>query len=482
MATSALLGANSLISLKQTSPIPFSRLRSLPTKPLQFTYFTTATLKTQPLSSSSPKYDLKLKCSSEKNHFTSDDASQSEVNPTQDPLETMANEILSNVLKGLKTPAVENPQFDAIFNETFSNALKGLKTPAKENPNPLEAIFNETLASALKVLKTPAMAAVLLSLLLTFNPNSSWAASGGRVGGSSFSSRSSSSSSSGSSSHSSSSSSSRSSSSSSSYRSSSSSPSYRSSSSSPSYSYTSYSSYSTPSSSSSSSTTSMSEAVIFLCIIFLLILVLLAVCVSPVGEGAGAGLPRYSSVAATLNVVKLQVGLLGTARALQKDLDRIAETANTSTRKGLSYVLTEATVALLRHPDYWISSYSSVTPNHNMEDAEKCFNKISIEERAKFDEETLVNVNNKKRKSSTSKTDDGFRNEYIVVTLLVAIEGRHKLPTINGSADLKEALKSLGSIPSKNILAAEVLWTPQKENDTLSEEELIEDYPLLKHL
>ncbi|PRQ41921.1 hypothetical protein RchiOBHm_Chr3g0452001 [Rosa chinensis] len=481
MAASALLGANSLISLKQNSPIPFSRLRSLPTKPLQFTYFTTATLKTQPFSSSSPKYDLKLKCSSENNHFTSDDASQSEVNPTQDPLETIANEILSNVLKGLNTPAVENPPFDAIFNETFSNALKGLKTP-KENPNPLEAIFNETLASALKVLKTPAMAAVLLSLLLTFNSNSSWAASGGRVGGSSFSSRSSSSSSSGSSSYSSSSSS---------YRSSSSSPSYSdtSSSSSPSYSYTSsssspsYSSYSTPSSSSSSSTTSMSEAVISLCII-LLILVLLAICVSSVGEGAGAGagLAAYSSVAATLNVVKLQVGLLGTARALQKDLDRIAETANTSTRKGLSYVLTEATVALLRHPDYWISSYSSVTPNHNMEDAEKCFNKISIEERAKFDEETLVNVNNQKRKSSTSKADDGFQNEYIVVTLLVAIEGRHKLPTINGSADLKEALKSLGSIPSKNILAAEVLWTPQEENDTLSEEELIEDYPLLKRL
>ncbi|KAK9919602.1 hypothetical protein M0R45_028188 [Rubus argutus] len=155
---------------------------------------------------------------------------------------------------------------------------------------------------------------------------------------------------------------------------------------------------------------------------------------------------------------------VGSARALQRDLDRIAETANTSTSEGLSYVLIEATVALLRHPViYWISSYSSVTPNHNMEDAEKCFNKISIEERAKFDEETLVNVNNRRRKTSTGKKDDG----------------KHKLPTINSSADLKEALENLGSIPSNNILAAEVLWTPQQENDTLSVEELIEDYPLL---
>ena len=30
--------------------------------------------------------------------------------------------------------------------------------------------------------------------------------------------------------------------------------------------------------------------------------------------------------------------------------------------------------------------------------------------------------------------------------------------------------------------AVEVLWTPQNENDTLSERELLEDYPLLRPL
>ncbi|XP_004301524.1 PREDICTED: uncharacterized protein DDB_G0271670-like [Fragaria vesca subsp. vesca] len=457
MATSALLGANPLTLLKHSSTIPFSRLRSLPTKPLQVS---TASFKTLQLSfHSSPKYDLKLKCSSDKNHFTSSDQA------SQNPLETIANEILSNVLEGLQTPAAENPPFDAILNETLTSALKGIKTPTMDNPNPLEAIFNETLASALKVLKTPAMAAVLLSLLLTFHPNLAWAASGGRVGGSSFSSRS------------------RSSSSSSSRSSSYSSSSYRSSS--PSYSYKSYSSYSNPrpsSSSSSSSNISMSEADTKLLNIILAILVLMVVagCIFHLASVTETS-NFVNRVAPTSNVVKLQVGLLGTVRALQRDLDRIAETADTSTPKGLGYILTEATVALLRHPDYWFSSYSSVTPNYNMEDAEKCFNKVSIEERAKFDEETLVNVNNKRRKVSRGKTDDGFQNQYIVVTLLVAIEGKHKLPaTINSSDDLKEELKNLGFIPPMNILAAEVLWTPQEENDTLSEEELIEDYPLLK--
>ena len=38
------------------------------------------------------------------------------------------------------------------------------------------------------------------------------------------------------------------------------------------------------------------------------------------------------------------------------------------------------------------------------------------------------------------------------ITILVAAEGVHKLPTINGTADLKEALQKLGSIPASRTL------------------------------
>lgn len=38
-------------------------------------------------------------------------------------------------------------------------------------------------------------------------------------------------------------------------------------------------------------------------------------------------------------MVKLQVGLLGTARSMQRDLDRIASRADTSSPSGLHYVL-----------------------------------------------------------------------------------------------------------------------------------------------
>ncbi|KAL1828247.1 hypothetical protein DCAR_0207444 [Daucus carota subsp. sativus] len=182
------------------------------------------------------------------------------------------------------------------------------------------------------------------------------------------------------------------------------------------------------------------------------------------------------------SVLKLQVGLLGMARSLQQDLNRIAERADTSTPEGLSYVLTETMLALLRHPDFCISAYSSVDVKRSMDEGEKRFNQLSIEERGKFDEETLINVNNIKKQSATSRRANGFSNEYIVITILVAAEGVHKLPSINNSGDLKEALQVLASIPSSRTLAVEVLWTPQNENDTLSERELLEDYSLLRPL
>nr|CAB3493607.1 unnamed protein product [Digitaria exilis] len=85
-----------------------------------------------------------------------------------------------------------------------------------------------------------------------------------------------------------------------------------------------------------------------------------------------------------------------------------------------------------------------VDVKRSMDDGEKRFNQLSIEERGKFDEETLVNVNSIKRNKAGSQRSSGFTNEYIV--------------------------------------AVEVLWTPQNENDTLSERELLEDYPLLRPL
>ncbi|KAI3872070.1 hypothetical protein MKX03_013578 [Papaver bracteatum] len=127
-------------------------------------------------------------------------------------------------------------------------------------------------------------------------------------------------------------------------------------------------------------------------------------------------------------------------------------------------------------------SFQSITVDNmeGIDDGEKNFNELSKAEQENLDREPLVSVNSIKRQTTSSKSS--LSNEYIVVTILVAAEGVNKQPRVDCSGNLKVALQKLGSIPTNNIKAVQVLWTPQLEKETLTQRELLEDYPLLKPL
>ena len=117
------------------------------------------------------------------------------------------------------------------------------------------------------------------------------------------------------------------------------------------------------------------------------------------------------------------------------------------------------------------------------ENAEDLFNEYSMDERGKFEEETLVNVNARKRASRTKNADGEENiNEYILVTIIAACDGGLKLPAVTDGTELRTALKRVGAIRVDALQAVEVLWTPQEEGDTLSEDELLRDYPQLNVL
>eukprot|EP00850_Spirogloea_muscicola_P020287 SM000212S06880 [mRNA] locus=s212:44646:47005:+ [translate_table: standard] len=186
--------------------------------------------------------------------------------------------------------------------------------------------------------------------------------------------------------------------------------------------------------------------------------------------------------ATKVSVARVQVGLLGLARNLQQDLDRIADRADTSSKKGLHYILTETVMALLRNPDYCVYGYSATDVKRDVDEAERRFNQVSMEERSKFESETLVNVNSNRRRMQRPPMAQRFTSEYIVVTLLVAMDGDIKLPTINSMSDLRQALQVLATVPAEAVQAVEILWTPQDESDTLSAREVLKDYPALRAL
>jgi uncharacterized membrane protein len=205
-----------------------------------------------------------------------------------------------------------------------------------------------------------------------------------------------------------------------------------------------------------------------------------------VGEAGDNDVPGYSNP--KISVGRVQVGLLAGARGLQKELDELGRTANTGSAVGRAQVLQESTLALLRHPEYWVYG-AAQSQQTALEAAEAKFNQLALAERSKFTEETLSNVNDQLREGTSQASLPGSGGqivateapgEYIIVTILVGTEGKLELPKINSSDDLRQALRQIGGISSDRLLAVEILWTPQAEGDTLTSDDLMAEYPDLK--
>lgn len=204
------------------------------------------------------------------------------------------------------------------------------------------------------------------------------------------------------------------------------------------------------------------------------------------GSGDNGGDLTYTSNP-SVSINRLQVGLLANARSLQPELNRIAEFADTNTSQGRTQILQEVSLALLRHPEYW--SYAATTTQQaKLTTAEAEFNRLTLAERSKFTQETLANVHNQLNAATNKEALPGDGNssfvnepgEYIVVTIITASLGKFTLPSVNSVADLQTALKQIGSLGSENLLAIEVIWTPQAEGDTLSSDDLLANYADLK--
>ncbi|XP_047073723.1 uncharacterized protein LOC124683207 [Lolium rigidum] len=138
---------------------------------------------------------------------------------------------------------------------------------------------------------------------------------------------------------------------------------------------------------------------------------------------------------------------------------------------------------ILRRNQYFCTSSSLSVVAAEQSSWKWHFDIISSHERSKFDEETLSNWNGFKRKKTYSMKTDGSKNEYIVVTILIATNGTMNLPKVIRSATELDTLAAfLNSRPESGLRGVRVLWTPQDADDVLSEERMRKDYPNLKPL
>lgn len=188
-------------------------------------------------------------------------------------------------------------------------------------------------------------------------------------------------------------------------------------------------------------------------------------------------------------VCTLKIGLLANARYIQRDLDNLARTARTDSVRDLQMLLGECVVSLLRHPDYW--AYASVNTEviREWDRAQGAFNQAAMEQRLKIENETLVNYGGKSVRErdvvGSGSELDKAPGEFIVVNIVLAASGNvgTALPKYAESeADVRRALKALGSVSEDRLQALEITWAPQNDSDTLTAAAMLRDHPDLRRI
>ncbi len=177
-----------------------------------------------------------------------------------------------------------------------------------------------------------------------------------------------------------------------------------------------------------------------------------------------------------VTISMLQVALSSQAINVQQDLSELSSTIDTSTASNLISLMRESALVLLRNNHAWthvLSSSNSLDINH----AESAFDQLAFTERSKFSSETLSNVDGTlKTKTADNSNSDDFAY-YVVVTLILGTADDNPLFTnINTEEALREAVLQLAAMRDDYLMKFELLWTPQKADEYLTDEELLMEY------
>lgn len=170
-------------------------------------------------------------------------------------------------------------------------------------------------------------------------------------------------------------------------------------------------------------------------------------------------------------------------------LNRLSRTARTDSRVGVSNLVSQVALELLRQRRSVFAASSKSTHYRDGDKAQRDFSTLAIKERSKFERESTSNYGGVdyvgERNDNTRLTGNTYTPQATaaVVTIILSIDGDStKLPTINSISDLEQALTRIASDAKVDdcLRSAEVLWTPEDSRDTLSERDVIVDYPELR--
>lgn len=173
----------------------------------------------------------------------------------------------------------------------------------------------------------------------------------------------------------------------------------------------------------------------------------------------------------------------------------IAKKANIRSRKGVQSLVADVSLELLRQEAAVSAACSSYSHLKSEGAAERTYYQLSTVERSKFDRESINKFGGKNGLEEIIDDADNVgrvsgeppqnKATSAVVTLIYQIEGdQTKIPTLTSRSDLKNALLRIAADAQTEeaLLGAEVLWTPERRGDSITEQEVASLYPELRIL
>ncbi len=220
-------------------------------------------------------------------------------------------------------------------------------------------------------------------------------------------------------------------------------------------------------------------------IIFVIIIVGLFLLVAWIWKrftGAMRGGAAGGSGGSGARVLRLQL-MLSEGDGVKRDLQRISESGDTDSNQGLTQMLSEAVLSLLRHPDRW---FFGAVDEQTGNEAQVSSNvtRWATEARSKFSDETTRNQQGN-RGGTADKGGFEKGGYYLVVTLIAAVYGLESVTkgqTAANTVMIRDALMALSSLNPDALISLEVVWSPDQEGEFLGQDEAIMSYPKLTKL
>ncbi len=198
-------------------------------------------------------------------------------------------------------------------------------------------------------------------------------------------------------------------------------------------------------------------------------------------QGSEAGRMLPAGRPSEVNLIRLEIGLLATAKDIPPALHRLVASVDTSTEAGLAQLLQQAALLLLRNQQYWhAASYTFRKVPYR--EAESAFNSLTMQARAKLSYETITNVDGVRQQDTQHlpvPADSLPPGDYIVVVLIVASSAPLHLRPAKTAEDVREQLAEIASAAGSNLEGVEVIWQPDVANEALSRDDVMTMYPEL---